>query len=118
LRYAAGVVRRDELVQHLGTATGSDALRAENILVSEGNAGEGSGAAFAQALVGLSGGAQRRFIGNGDKAVEPAVQATDAIQEMAGQFHAGIFFVAQRPGVLGNGSVVHRATILQNLVKV
>jgi hypothetical protein len=36
---------------------------------------------------------------------------------MTGQLDAGVFLITQRPGELGNGSIVHCATILKTRLK-
>jgi hypothetical protein len=84
----AGVIGRDEIVEHAGTAAGTHPPGAEDVFLYDRDTAQGGRAAFAQRPVRRLRRVQRRLGGEGDQAVEPGVQALDARQEMARQLNA------------------------------
>ncbi len=95
------------MFQHPGAAGGADSAGAENVLVSEGDAGPGGGLAGGPALVRRPGFRQGLFLGDGDEAVVLAVFLLETVQEVPGQLHAGDLAALQLAGKLCYGFLVH-----------
>ena len=96
-----GVVRGDEVVQHLRTATGPYPVGAEDILLRQGNAGKRADLTLGAARIGGPGLGQGRLGGDGDEAVELAVDFPDAREKAAGQLLAGEIAAGQPGGKFG-----------------
>jgi hypothetical protein len=105
--YYGGVIRRDEVVQHPGSAAGLRALGAENILVGEGYARQGATIALCQRTIHLLGPGERALGVNRDERVQGRIPDIDALEEVLGELCAAQLLLSQRFREFRNGSSVH-----------
>ena len=102
-----GIVGRHKVVQHARAATRAHARSTEDVLVRHRDTGQRCGVPCGQTLVRRLCIRQcRRFVYT-DKAVVAIIQCRDAVQEAAGQFHAGKLPVPQTLRQFGDSFVVH-----------
>ncbi|MNN24111.1 hypothetical protein D3C81_1375290 [compost metagenome] len=101
------VIRRLEVVEHLRAAAGAHAVGAEQVLVGDRRAQQGTVLAGSATGVGGTGLAQGQLVGDADEAVELRVELLDARQQGAGQLFGGKRLVGESAGDLGQGQLMH-----------
>jgi len=102
-----GVVGADEVGQHLGATGGEPALSAEDVLLGQGDAGQGAGVASGKAGVGRLGLGQGALRLGGDVGVDGRVEPVDAVQIQLGQLDAGDLLAGQGLGEFFKAGIEH-----------
>ena len=107
LGYHCGVVRCLEVVEHLRGAAGAYAQGAEQVLVSDRGAQQGTAFTVGATCVSGLGLLQGKVFGEGDKTVELRIELGDTRQQGLGQLFGRKLFIGESAGDLGQSQLMH-----------